>query len=120
MLEMTFWDARKVSTFPAMLRHAIGLRLDFIMTDVLHTIDLGTGSHIIGNILFVFAILRGVFGGANFGERVTAVAGHMDAWYKRTKCSSRLRGKLSLETIRASGDWPKLRGKAAAIRHLAP
>lgn len=105
---------------PALLRHAIGLRLDCIMPDVLHTIDLGIGSHIIGNILFVFAILRGVFGGANFGERVTAVAGHMDAWYKRTKCSSRLRGKLSLETIRASGDWPKLRGKAAAIRHLAP
>ena len=43
----------------------------------------------------------------------------LDAWYKSTKESSRIRGKLKIERIRTSGDWPKLKAKAAAIRHIA-
>ena len=104
---------------PALLFHAVGLRLDCVMPDVLHTIDLGVTAHIVGNVLFIFAVLRGVFGGGTYSERIKNLANHLDAWYKRTRCPDRLRGKLTLETVRAQGEWPQMKGKAAAIRHLA-
>jgi hypothetical protein len=104
---------------PALLMHAVGLRLDCIMPDVLHTIDLGVTAHIVGNVLFMFAVLRGVFGGANFSERVAKLSKDLDSWYKRTNCKDRLRGKITLETLRPKGDWPQMKGKAAALRHLA-
>ena len=69
---------------PALLRHAIGLRLDCIMPDVLHTIDLGVAAHILGNVLFIFGVWRGVYGGGNYAERVNKLAQNLDAWYKRT------------------------------------
>jgi hypothetical protein len=103
---------------PALLLHAIGLRLDCVMPDVLHTVDLGVSAHVVGNVLFIFVILRGVLGGATYGERVGLLAAHLDRWYKRTKCPDRLRGKVTLETIRSSGEWPLMKGKAAALRHL--
>ena len=106
-------------TIPILLQLVIGFRLESIMIDVLHTVDLGVAAHIIGNVLFIFGVLRAVFGGRNYEQRVGALSNALDNWYKRTKCDSRLRGKLSLERLRPSGDWPKLKGKAAAIRKLA-
>ena len=104
---------------PILLALAIGLRLESIMVDVLHTIDLGIAAHIVGNIMFIYGALRGVFGGGTFKERVSELSKVLSAWYKRTKCPSRLQGSLTLERIRAKGDWPKLKAKAAAVRHLA-
>ena len=43
----------------------------------------------------------------------------LKAWYKATKCTNQIRGKMTLERLRAGGDFPKLKAKAAATRHLA-
>ena len=89
------------------------------MIDVLHTIDLGVAAHIVGNVLFIFGILRCAYGGKTYAQRAENLADALSAWYSRTKCSSRLQGKLTLERMRPKGEWPKLRGKGAAIRHMA-
>ena len=104
---------------PILLSLVIGLRLESIMIDVLHTIDLGVAAHIIGNILFIFGVLRAVFGGSVYTERVAKMFEALKAWYSRTKCTSKIQGKLTLDRIRPNGDWPKLKAKAAAVRHMA-
>ena len=50
---------------PALLEKVVGLRLECIMIDVLHTVDQGVASHIIANIFWVLVVLRGVLGGNN-------------------------------------------------------
>ena len=104
---------------PALLCLAIGFRLDCVMIDVLHTVDQGVASHIIANIMWVFAVVRGVIGGANQAERVANLHNHMQKLYKTMKERTKVQGKLSVERIRTSGNWPKLKAKAAATRHLA-
>ena len=104
---------------PTLLAHCRGLRLENIMIDVLHAIDLGLASHVIGNVLFIFGIIRACCGGRTYADRANNLANDLKSWYKRTRCTTRIQGKLTLERIRASGDWPKLRAKAAATRHMA-
>eukprot|EP00959_Pyramimonas_sp_CCMP1952_P137387 2875115-Pyramimonas_sp.AAC.1 len=104
---------------PILLSHVRGLRLENIMVDVLHAIDLGVAAHTIGNILFEFGAVRKSFGGTTMSEGVQLLARHMNAWYNSNRIDSRLRGQLTLERVRQQGDWPKLRGKAAPIRKLS-
>ena len=51
------------------------------------------------------------------------MAGLMDeikAYYKATKTiDSKLQGKLTIERLKTTNGWPKLKAKAAAARHLA-
>ena len=103
---------------PVLFARCIGFRLECVMIDVLHTVDLGVAAHVIGNVLFIMCILRGCYGGANYQERAARLNAELGKWYKATKCSSRLRGALTLERLRKAGQWPKLMGKAAAIRHM--
>ena len=42
----------------------------------------------------------------------------MKKWYKDTKGTTKVRSKLTFERIKTSNDWPKLKCKAAAVRHL--
>jgi hypothetical protein len=98
---------------------ALGFRLECVTTDVLHCVDQGVGSHIIANVIWILVVLRGCLGGRTFGERVSLGNAHLKAWQKRMNCSNRLRGKLTQERLRQSGDWPKFKGKAAETRHLA-
>ena len=97
----------------------IGLRLECVMVDVLHTVDLGFASHIIGNVLWYFFVVCAILGGKNIEEKVAKCADNMQKWYKATKCKYRLQGKLSEERLRAKGEWPKLKAKAAQTRYLA-
>ena len=60
-----------------------------------------------------------VFGGATYAERIQRCETDLKAWYKRTRTTYRLQGRLTAERVRASGDWPKLKAKADATRHLA-
>ena len=86
---------------PVLLSCVIGLRLECIMIDVLHTVDLGLASHIIGNVIWLFAVVRGVFGGINQADKIKNAFEHIQAWYKRTKCTSKIRGSNgnALKTI---------------------
>ena len=107
---------------PALFREgvgAIGLRLDNVMADILHTVDQGVASHILGNILWYFAVIKMCFGGATHAERVKRCGSDLQAWYKNHRTiTSRLQGALTAVRVRTSGSWPKLKAKAASTRHL--
>ena len=107
---------------PMMFRQnggTLGLRLECVMVDVLHTVDLGISSHIIVNIIWIYFVLRNCLGGTTYAERMKRAHAHLKAWYKRTRSTRKLQGELTAERVRQSGDWPKLKGKAAATRHLS-
>jgi len=104
---------------PVLLAACAGLRLECITVDVLHCVDQGIASHIIGNILWILIVLRASLGGATFKARVMALRQDLKEWYKATKCTNQIRGKMTQERLRADGDWPKLKAKAAATRHLS-
>ena len=92
------------------------------MVDTLHTVDLGVASHIVGNVFWLYAVSRRVFGPGGTQEMaIQALNRHMKEWYKTTRATvtSRLQGNLSADRVRTSGGWPKLKAKAAATRHLA-
>ena len=55
---------------PTLLADVKGLRLEQIMVDILHTVDQGVSAHIIGNILWIVAVMRCYFGGRNMKEKV--------------------------------------------------
>jgi hypothetical protein len=97
----------------------IGLRLECTMVDVLHTVDQGIASHIIANIIWVFMVLRAVLGGSTYAERIKRCHAHLKLWYSRNRTTSKIQGALTPERVRPSGDWPRLKAKAAATRHLA-
>ena len=104
---------------PALLVACIGFRLEGIMVDVLHTVDQGIASHIIANILWICAVVRQVFGGGKQEEQVKNLYSHMQEWYKSIREDTKLAGKLTVERLRTNAQWPKLKAKAAATRHLA-
>ena len=43
----------------------------------------------------------------------------MQAWYKKTRATSKMQGQLTPERLRTQGGWSKIKAKAAATRHLA-
>ena len=66
-------------------------------------------------------VVLNCFGGATYAERIKRCASDLKAWYSRpiNRGRQRLNGKLTAERVRAQGDWPKLKAKAAAARHMA-
>lgn len=104
---------------PTMLRHAIGVRLESVMVDTLHCVDLGIAAHVLGNIFWYLAVVRAVWGGSNMKDNIKKLFDEMKRWYKKERISSTLRGELTVERVRKdASSYPKLKGKAAAIRHL--
>ena len=61
----------------------------------------------------------GVFGGGVQAEKIRKLYEDIQKWYSRTKCPSRLQGKLTVERVRAKSGYPKLKSKANQARHLA-
>ena len=47
------------------------------------------------------------------------MAQKLQQWYNTNRVTSRLQGALTLERLRDASRYPKLNGKAAALRHLA-
>ena len=105
---------------PILLRNIHGLRLECIMIDVLHTVDLGFTAHVVGNV-FNECLINRVFGGRNIRDNLARLNRELAEWYSKNKVKSKLDGQLTLERIRSqTNPWPKLKSKAAAGRHLAP
>ena len=77
-------------------------------------------SPIIGNVLWLLTVKRRIFGGDTMKARVARLQQDLHEWYRRTKCTSRVQGQITVEALRSDGSRPKLRAKAAASRHLAP
>jgi hypothetical protein len=91
----------------------IGLPLGCVMVDVLHTLYLGITAHIVANTIWYFAVIMGVYGGANQQERIQRCFNDMKAWYRRPRNQgiSKLPGVLTVERVKATGGWPKLKAK---------
>lgn len=102
---------------PPIVFSIIGLRLEGVMIDVLHALDQGVTSHIIGNIWF--EVMGAKFGGS-LAEQVKALQADIKAWHKANGRKLALEGKLTPQRVRTSGDWPKLKAKGANTRHLVP
>ena len=104
---------------PTLLSLATGLRLEHIMIDVLHIVDQGVASHVIGNVLF--EVMRLGQWGRRLADQTAGVSADLNTWYSTAKKAktSKLQGKLTLERIRTDGGWPKIKAKAAATRHLS-
>jgi hypothetical protein len=59
----------------------------------------------------------GVFGHTN-ELAIEGLGEDLDVWYKANKEAYKIQGPLTLARIKTSGDWPKLKAKAAATRHI--
>jgi hypothetical protein len=99
---------------PSLLR-INSLVFEGVTIDVLHAVDAGVASHIIANV-FV-EIMHGW--GANQAARTRVLEGKIKDFYNENKHSAKIQGKLTFERLKTSNDWPKLKAKAAATRHLA-
>ena len=97
---------------------AHGLRLECVMIDVLHAVDQGIASHIIGSVFWLF-VLRKVWGRLTQEQSVQELFKDMQQHYQDNKSKSRLQGTLSVERIKTGKDWPTIKAKAASTRHLA-
>ena len=91
------------------------LRLEGVMIDVLHTVDLGVTAHLLGNTCYEIMMSWDV----TQGTAVTRLNERLRSWYREQRfADARVQGKLTIERIKTSGGWPKLKAKGAAIRHL--
>ena len=68
---------------------------------------------------WVFVILRACYGGGTYADRIKQTQIHLKEWYSQTRTTQKIQGPLTLERLRATGAWPKLKAKAAATRHMA-
>ena len=104
---------------PVLLSDVVGLRLENIMVDVLHCVDQGVGSHVIGNIFWELAKER-AWGKRNIKANLLELEEELKCYYRETKESCKLQGKLTKERLVGKKSWPKLKAKAAQTRKLAP
>ena len=105
---------------PVLFAVVLGLRLECVNIDVLHTVEQGFGSHIVGNVIWYIVVLKNALGGNTYAERIRRCNDDIKQWYKRnTSIRSKLNGVLTKERVREDGEWPKLKAKAAATRNLA-
>ena len=105
---------------PVILQCVIGFRIECIMIDVMHAVDLGIAAHIVASVLWYFVVVRACLGAGRMVQKVALLAAHVKKWYSSTRCAYQMQGPLTLERLRAtSSSWPKLRCKAAATRKLS-
>ena len=105
---------------PALLIAIVGFRLECVMIDTLHTVDQGVASHIVANVIWLVVVQRKKLGGTTQESQIAAVNEHLRRWYQSAKRgTNKIQGKVTVQRVRTSGGWPKLKAKAAARRHLA-
>lgn len=92
------------------------LRTSAFLLDWLHVVDLGIGADILGNLL---KLLVTKVEGRTEADRCRTLFLEMQAYYKQHAVGSRL-DALNPRMYAAPGKAPKLRGKAAEVRHLVP
>ena len=93
------------------------LRMEGVLIDSLHAVDQGIASHILGNI--IFETMRLGQWGNNMKVQLEGLVAYLNNWYSRNRSRNRIQGKLTMERIKTSAEWPKLKAKGAATRHFA-
>lgn len=104
---------------PVLFQIVVGLRLECIMIDVMHTVDQGVASHVFGNV-FWLCVSQHCFGGTSLETNIERLNKEINKFYKSFPAISKIQGKLSSERLRSASGYPKLKSKAAATRYLAP
>ena len=115
----SYMDYLRLNGFaiPMLFRMALGFRLDCIMVDILHTVDLGLTANVCGNVVWWLVIIVNIFGLPTYARRMQALQRHYKQWCKDTQSKNKIRGKLTVERVRSdAGDWPELKSKAAPLR----
>ena len=103
---------------PALFRYVTGFRLEYIMIDVLHCVDLGVASHVAGSIMEECSASMG----PNKAERCKALHADLKAWYAHQAKDVhvyKIKGKITPERLKNAAGFPKFKGKAAETRHLS-
>ena len=106
---------------PLLLALVLGLRLECISIDALHSLDLGFSAHITANT-FWESIRRHCWGASDQPGNAALLDKAMIEHCKANNVPSRIQGQLTTERIRSTSDsgYPKLKAKGAQVRHLAP
>ena len=102
-------------TLPTLFR-IITLRIEGIMIDVLHCVDQGVAMHLIANV-FIEVMALGHWGPTQ-QLRAAGLDKDMREWQKAHGERSSVHGEITFSRIRTTNDWPKLKCKASATRHL--
>lgn len=92
------------------------LRTSAFLLDWLHVVDLGVAADVLGNI---FKMLLPKYTGTTDGERCEGLFLEMQAYYRETKVDSQF-DNLHPRMFAVPNKPPKLRGKAAEVRHAVP
>ena len=79
---------------PVLLLLVIGLRLECILIDALHSLDLGFSSHVIANTMWE-GVKRRVWGAPNQEENVELLEADMVQYCKDKRAPSRVQGELT-------------------------
>ena len=117
--ELYVWLQERANVdLPVIFQKIIGFRIEQVMSDSLHTVELGVGSHILGNIMWE-CVTKHAFGGSTIATNINLLDAKMKQWMKDKKIKHRFRGKLTKDKLRTDGGWPKLKSKAAPVRSLA-
>jgi hypothetical protein len=109
-------DLHRDGRRPASIFAIRTLRLEGVLADVMHTMDLGVTSHVCGNIMH--EVMETAGWGSTQAARATKLNDHLQAYYKATKEKHRVDGRVTYGRVKRSGDWPKFLGKAASTRRL--
>ena len=94
----------------------LGLRIECLMIDVLHCVDLGVFAHLVAKI-FCEVLSLNIWGTTQEANCLGLEAA-MKAHYKKLKITNQFRGRLTIDRIKTSSDWPKLKGQGATVRSL--
>lgn len=112
-----FAQQRSHDVQPSPLFKAIGFKLDMVMIDVLHCMDLGCTQDMLGNLFW--EALDVVCNGRGRKAKVDDLWSRIREYYKEFHPTTMLQG-LTLEMIKQQKKSPKLRAKGAETRHLVP
>lgn len=116
--EFLRWAIANDLPISSFFQYIKGLRIDCIMIDVLHCVDLGIFAHCGANILWEVVSLN--LWGTTQEQNVKALEKMMKQYEKDQGVTNRWRGKLTVDRVKTSGGWPKLKTQAAVVRGLAP
>ena len=110
-------ELRSKNQEPCALMGIKVLRLEGFLGDAMHGMDEGFTSEVAGNVFHEAMEARPE---PNQKERAAAFDKDLKLYYKRVKETIKLDGKITYERVKSAGEWPCLKAKAAATRHVVP
>jgi hypothetical protein len=93
-------------------------RLEGFLPDKMHGMDEGFTAEVAGNVMYECMQLSEY--GGNQTDKVDKMDSELKAHYKATKEKIKIDGKLTVTRVKESSEYPVLKAKAAATRHVVP